>query len=34
MLVILEQNFMAQTTRDLELFDKKPGFLKPFLTKR
>ena len=28
-----EQNCMVQTTRNFELFDKKPGFLKPFLTK-
>ena len=34
MLVKFEQNRMVQTTRNFELFDKKPGFLKSFLTKR
>ena len=34
MLVKFEQNCMVQTTRNLELFDKKMGFLKPLLTKR
>ena len=33
MLGKFEQNCMVQTTRSFELFDKKPGFLKPFLTK-
>ena len=33
MLVKFEQNCMVQTTRKFELFDKKPSFLKPFLTK-
>ena len=32
MLVKLKQNCMVQTTQNLELFDKKLGFLKPFLT--
>ena len=32
-LVKFEQNRIVQTTRNFELFDKKPGFLKPFLTK-
>ena len=30
MLVKFEQNRVVQTTPTLELFDKKPGFLKPF----
>ena len=34
MLVKFEQNRMVQTTRNFELFDKKNGFLLPFLTKR
>ena len=34
MLVKFEQNRMVQNTRNFELFDKKPGFFKPFLTKR
>ena len=33
-IVKFEQNRMVQTTRNFELFDKEPGFLKPFLTKR
>ena len=28
-----ERNRMAQTTRNFELFDKKPGFLKTILDK-
>ena len=31
MLVKFEQNRVVQTTHNFELFDKKPGFLKPFL---
>ena len=34
MLVKFEQNRMVQTTKNFELFNKKPSFLKPFLTKR
>ena len=34
MLVKFEQNRMDQTTRNFDFFYKKPGFLKPFLTKR
>ena len=34
MLVKFEQNRMVQTTQNLELFEKKTGYLKPFLTKR
>ena len=34
MLVKFEQNHVVQTTRNFELFDKKSGFMKPFLTKR
>ena len=42
MLVKFEQNRIVESTRNFELFDKKkkqqtnkkPGFLKPFLTKR
>ena len=34
MLVKFEQNRMVQATQYFELFDKKPGFLKPSLTKR
>ena len=30
MLVKFEQNRMFQTTRNFELFDKRPGFLKIF----
>ena len=30
MLVKFEQNCMVQTRRNVELFDKKPFFLKPF----
>ena len=33
MLVKFEQNRTVQTARNFELFDKKTGFLKPFLTK-
>ena len=29
LLVKFEQNCMVQTTRNLELFDKRPGLLKP-----
>ena len=32
--VEFEQNRIVQTTRNLELFDKKLGVLKSFLTKR
>ena len=34
MLVKFEQNRMVETTRNFELFDKKTGFQKTFLTKR
>ena len=34
MLVKCEQNHMIQTTQNFELFDKKTGFKKLFLTKR
>ena len=34
MLVQFEQNFMVQTTRNFELFDKKMSILKSLLTKR
>ena len=34
MLVKFEQNRVVQITQNFELFDKKPGLLKPFLTKR
>ena len=33
MMVKFEYNCMVQTTRNLELYDKKEGFFKPFLTK-
>ena len=33
MLVEFEENCMVQTTPNFELFDNKPGFLKPFLTR-
>ena len=34
MLLKIEQNRMVQTTQYFELFDKKPGFSKPFFDKR
>ena len=34
MLVKYEQNCMVRTTRNFELFDKKPDLKKTFLTKR
>ena len=34
MLVEFEQIRIVQTTRNFEVFDKKSGFLKSFLTKR
>ena len=34
MLVKFEQNRMVQNIQKCELYDKKSGFLKPFLTKR
>ena len=34
MLLKFEQNRMVETTQNFKLFDKKPGFSKPFLTKR